>query len=115
VEDIEVQVGQVRTLQSGQTEDNLRPVKFRGEVLGRRETYTGGDDTRGVTETLYKTEDGRLIVYVEVWSRWQGEWDRSNLHKVTEADLGVGGEFELLGRQAGLGRPLTLDEALTEV
>jgi len=32
---------------------------------------------------------------------------------LAESDLQVGGEFELLGREAGMGRSLTLDEGLT--
>jgi len=52
------------------------------------------------------------VVYVEDWSRWQGEPNHYSLCQVTEADLGVGGRFEALGREAGFGRPLTLDEAL---
>jgi hypothetical protein len=49
---------------------------------------------------------------VEDWSRWQGEPNTYDLLEVTEADLGPNGRFEALGREAGFGRPLTLDEAL---
>ncbi|MCI0398824.1 MAG: hypothetical protein L0332_24265, partial [Chloroflexi bacterium] len=72
----------------------------------------GDNDTRGVDQTLYRTEDGRLIVYTEEWTRWQGETSTYTLHEATEADLRPGGDLEMLGYECGFGRPLTLDEAL---
>lgn len=100
------------------TQDLTREVEFVGEELASRTIYGTSDkgyltDTRGVTSTLYKTEDGRLVVAVKDWSNWQGEANTYSLEAVTEADLGANGRFEELGREAGMGRPLTLDEALT--
>jgi hypothetical protein len=117
METITLHVGSIVTGSSGQTNDNRREVQFTSEKLaGRTEYGTGRDggitDTRGVTEALYRAEDGRLIVHVESWSRWQGEPNVYSLHEVTEADLQPNGRFELLGAEAGYGRPLTLDEAL---
>ncbi|MFA5266041.1 MAG: hypothetical protein WC378_19640 [Opitutaceae bacterium] len=66
-----------------------------------------------MTETLYRTADDRLVVYVDDWSRWQGEPDTYSLHEVAQTDLQPGGLFESLGRECGFGRPLTLDEALS--
>jgi hypothetical protein len=115
---IKVFVGSVVAGNSGQVNDARHPVTFEGEELARRTEYGEGrggvgiTDTRGVTETLYKTGDGRLIVHVEDWSRWQGEPTTESLHQATSADLGPNGCFEALGREAGFGRPLTLDEAL---
>lgn len=98
-------------------QDNTRPVEFVGEKLAERTEYDSGrhgglTDTSGTTETLYRTEDNRLIVHVEDWSRWQGEPTIYRLHEVTEADLELNGQYETLGREAGFGRNLTLDEAL---
>ena len=90
---------------------NTRPVEFEGENLAERREYEG-DDTRGTDETLYSTPDGRFIVYEESWSKWQGEYNNYSLHEVHINDLGINGWFEALGRIAGFGRPLTLDEAL---
>ena len=98
----------------GHPQDNLRPVEFTGEEVGSRRYYTDERGTRGTTETLYRTEDGRLTVYVELWSRWQGEPNYYKLVRAEAADLDVGGRFEALGRAVGLARPLTLDEALSE-
>jgi len=116
-EKIRVFVGSIVCGSGGQTNDTRRPVTFEGEKLAELTTYglgAGGiTDTRGVTETLYRASDGRLIVHVDDWSRWQGEPSVETLHQVTEDDLNVGGKFEELGREAGLGRDLTLDEALS--
>lgn len=118
MEKITVYTGEVVALSNGATQDLRRPVRFVGEGLAELTTYGYSDrtgyptDTRGVTETLYRTEDGRLVVYVQEWSRWQGEPNYYRLVEVTEADLQVGGRFEDLGREAGFGRALTLEEAL---
>jgi len=118
MEHITLRIG-TRTATGSVTQDLTRDVEFEGEELARRKEYgysdrTGGvTDTRGTTETLYRAADGRLVVYVEEWSHWQGEPNRYHLLEVTEDDLGVNGRFEALGREAGFGRPLTLDEALS--
>lgn len=117
-EQITVWVGTVVAASNGHVEDDRAPVTFEGEQLGQSTRYgigrNGGlTDTRGVTETLYRTSDGRLVVHIDNWSRWQGEPSTERLFEVTEADLSVGGKFERLGRECGFGRPLTLDEALS--
>lgn len=115
---IEVRVGTYVVGSGGIVQDDTRLVRFEGEELAKRTRYHYDNgqqlsNTRGVTETLYRTGDGRLVVHVEEWSRWQGEPDYYTLVGVTEEDLGINGHFEALGREAGFGRPLTLDEALT--
>src|SRR3972149_232964 len=119
METITEHVGSVVSGSSGQTNDSRREAQSTGEDLASRTEYgTGRDggitDTRGVNETLYRAEDGRLLVHVEDWSRWQGEPNTYSLHPVTEADLQPTGRFAALGAEAGYGRPLTLDEALSE-
>lgn len=115
---VTVQIGSVVAGNSGQTNDSRCDVTFEAEELSRRTQYgqdrNGGiSDSRGVTETLYRCADGRLVVHVGDWSYWQNESNVYTLREVTEADLQPGGEFEQLGCEAGMGRPLTLDEALT--
>jgi hypothetical protein len=114
METISVHIGSSRILSSGQAVDTLRPVEFEAELVGSYRTLTGDNDTRGIDQALYRTPDDRLIVHVKDWSRWQGEPDTYSLHEVNEADLGVNGEYEDLGRECGFGRALTLDEALAE-
>ena len=80
-------------------------MEFEGEELG-------SNNSRGVVETLYRAEDGRLLVHIKDGSHWQGELTRFSLRKVTKADLGPTGQFARLGEKAGFGRPMTLDEAL---
>jgi len=119
MEKITVRIGSVVGMSSGRTQDDTRQVEFVGEELATQRTYGLSDrtgnltDTRGVDETLYKTENERLVVHVKEWSHWQGEPNRYYLVEVSEDDLGVNGRFEALGAEAGFGRPLTLDEALT--
>ena len=120
MDEITVKIGSIVTGSSGQSNDTRRAVKFVGEELASRTKYgTASDgvtisDTRGVTETLYRADDGRLLVHINAWSRWQGEPDVLSLHEVAEADLQPGGHYELLGAKASFGRPLTLDEALKD-
>jgi len=114
---ITVSIGRVQSTSGGITQDNTREVQFEGEELATRTEFGAGReggiaDTRGVTETLYKAADGKLVVHVEDWSHWQGEPTTYSLHAVTEADLQPTGRFAALGAEAGYGRPLTLDEAL---
>jgi hypothetical protein len=114
---IKLEVGTYMVGNGGIVQDNLRPVEFEGEKLAGIKNYgykdSGApDDTRGTKETLYKTVDGRFVVYLEDWSHWQGEPNTYDLQEVTEADLGPNERFEALGREAGFGRPLTLNEAL---
>ena len=118
MEKITVEIGSIAALSSGQVQRNLKKVEFVAEELASRTEFGRSDqtgaltDTRGTTETLYKTEDGRYVVYVEEWSKWQGEPNRYRLVEVSEADLDATGPYAALGKAAGLGRPLTLDEAL---
>lgn len=119
METIVVLIGSMTSINSGRTQNLTRKVGFEGKELAQYCEY-GDDkndkptDTRGVRETLYRAEDGRLIVHVENWSNWQGEPTTYSLQEVTEADLGLDGQFWQLGAEAGFGRLLTLDEALDE-
>lgn len=118
MEKITVYIGQVVVMSNGAQQDTRRPVTFEGEKLGEYREYGQGrdggpTDTRGTIETLYRASDGRLVVHSEDWSNWQGEPNTETLQEVTPADLQPGGDFEDLGRACGMGRPLTLDEALS--
>ena len=117
MENITVLVGTIQTLSGGQTQDLTREVELEAEKLAEYREFGYNEhgnpiDSRGVVETLYKTADDRLVAHVKYWSNWQGESNTYSLHEVTEADLAGNGRFAHLGREAGMGRPLTLDEAL---
>ena len=116
MEEIKLNIGIEQHMRDGRLQDLTRPVEFTGEELAELTTFGehkgSPSDTRGVTETLYRAEDGRLLVYVAEWSRWQGEANHYTLEQVEESDLETTGRFEALGREADFGRPLTLDEAL---
>lgn len=112
---INLQIGSETSANSGGIQSDLRPVEFIGELLAEDSWYDDPQsDTRGTKQTLYKTEYDRLVVYVEHWTRWQGETSTYTLYEANETDLQPNGKFEKLGRAAGYGRPLTLDEALKE-
>jgi hypothetical protein len=114
---IRILIGRISSV-NGRTQDATRPVEFKGQKLAEYlkigyDNRTGNlTDTRGITQTLYRTEAGRFIVHIEDWSRWQNEPTTYSLREVGESDLSVNGEFEALGREAGYGRPLALEEVL---
>jgi len=116
---IRVMIGTIETAHNGYSQDSRRVVEFSGVELGKRTEYDYDagkgclTDTRGATETLYKAQDGRLIVHVDDWSRWQGEPSTERVHEIQESELQTGGQYELLGAECGFGQPLTLEEALT--
>lgn len=116
MEKITVSIGEYVALNGGE-QNFMTPVTFVGETLGKRVVYDEDEGrvtkTRGVTQTLYRVSDERLVVHTERWSQWQGEKNSAALREVTFSDLNVGGEFEALGRACGLCRDLTLDEALS--
>lgn len=117
MEEIKLYIGSVVTLNNGAQQDMRREVVFQGEQVGTYREYGEGrdgrpTDTRGTTETLYRTADGSLVVHVDEWSRWQGEPNTETLYRITEKDLEPSGQYYDLACACGLGRPLTLEEAL---
>ena len=118
MEKVKLNIGVYCVGNGGITQDNTRSVEFEAEKLAEHREYgeINGHitDTRGLTQTLYRTADGRLVVYEEEWSYWQCDPNHYALLQVTAEDLGVDGRFEGLGRVAGRSRPLTLDEALED-
>jgi hypothetical protein len=110
-ERVRVRVGTLIAV-NGRLQDFTQQVEFEARKLAEFHRFLGTDDTRGVSEVLYQTPDGRLIVHLEDWSRWQNEPTHYKLVEITQDDLQPGGRFEFLGREAGIARPLTLDEAL---
>ena len=115
MEQVTVMVGSITTGNSGLTRDTTRDVNFTGERLGeyRQPGMHKGtiSDSRGTIKTLYRTEDGRLIVHIQNWTRWVGEATSYTLHTVTLAELVK--EYPFLADACGLGQPLTLDQALS--
>jgi len=117
---ITVTIGRVVSIgSSSRQQDDTREVQFEGEQLAIHTDYGSNPrsgrptDTIGVTRTLYRAQDGRYLVYIEDWSHWVGSTNTYQLVEVKQADLGPTGPYALLGQEAGLSRPLTLDEALT--
>ena len=108
METVELKIGPVVGLKYGALEDRRRPVVFEGEKLAEHGWY---DDVR---LTLYRTADGRVVMYIEARSHSQGGPSVCALRAVTPEGLGIHVGIEVPGRAAGMGRALTLDEALSE-
>ncbi len=118
---IRLTVGRQQTTSSGAEDYRTRSAEFVAERVGEyRELGTGRDgrptDTRGTIQVLYRAEDGRLVVHIQEWSKWQGEPTIFSLVQAGPADFEPGGRFYDLGVESGVeqSRPLTLDEALAD-
>lgn len=107
-----MKVGSYYADRSGRPHDDYQEVAFEADKVGEAAYLTGSDDTRGVDQVLFKTPDGKLLVYEYYWTKWQGETSSRGLLEVEEGDLGPNGQYWRLGKGAGYGRPLTLEEAL---
>lgn len=62
METIKLEVGTYSTNNNGMPIDRTRPVEFEAEEMGTWADYS--DENRPTKQTLYRTADGRLIVYV---------------------------------------------------
>jgi hypothetical protein len=109
METVTIYVGSVLVGSAGGVNDTRQKVQFEGEQLGERlassigRSVCGKSDTRGTSETLYRTADGRLLVHIYEWSQHPGDLSVESLHEVSAADLQPGGQYELLGADCGLG------------
>jgi len=71
------------------------PVSFLGEKLAIATLYAEDHKTWQRKETLFRDEEGHLLVYVE--DRSQTPDGAYKLYEATKADLGVRGRFASLG------------------
>jgi hypothetical protein len=94
-----LQVGSVRTI-GGRKNDLTRIVQFEGQEVATRTAYIDEERTRRVTETLYHTTDGRLIVHVETWSQEEEKGTIYSVLEISGTELQKGGRFEELGHGA---------------
>ena len=92
-------IGSTREI-CGRQRDLTRVEEFEGEKVATHTMHRDAEGTRGVTETLYHLTDGRLIVYVENWSKRPEEGTVYSMLEVRGADLQKGGRFEELGKGA---------------
>jgi hypothetical protein len=80
--------------------ERTRYAEIEGLQLAVREEQINAEGTLGFREALYYTEDGRLIVHVESWSKQHGDQTICSMLEVKRNDLQIGGRFEILGRGA---------------
>ena len=85
---------------SGTRIDRTRLVEFEGQLLAVREETTNAEGTVGFTETLYYTEDRRLIVHIESWTTQYGQQSIYTVLEIDRTDLQPAGRFEVLGQGA---------------
>ena len=106
METVKLWIGKVERLRDGRSSDMRRPVEFEGEKLAEVTTYRQRKSSvtgpRRTTETLYRAEDGRLLVYTQEWSRCYGEAEHHSMQQVMAEHLGPDGRFSALGREAGM-------------
>ena len=56
--------------------DDTRRVRFVGRLLAEAEVYSGQTSDRkdrGTDYKIYQTQAGKILVWWEKWSRWEGE------------------------------------------
>jgi len=79
----------------------FRQVDFVGEVLAENSRAYATEQGRfEVVETLYRADDGHLLVHVDKLPSSEKLYEFSTLRRVQEVDLAEGGEFAELGRKA---------------
>ena len=109
---IEIRVGKMRTLPSGEVENMWRTVKFVGDVLANQILFDEDEDgnevySRGISMGLYQLEDGRLLVERNTWSEEGSEYSLTTIYFPEPGDFEPGGEFESLAAYL----PMTIEEA----
>lgn len=100
---------------TGLQHDNRRPVEFFGDELASVTFLKLQDgvvcENRGMTQTLYSIPGDRLVVYVEEWSKVEGEESLYTLVEVTEEELREEWS-KLLAYKAGILPPLSVDDVV---
>jgi hypothetical protein len=90
----------------------FRQIDFVGEVLAENSRAFSTEQGRfEVVETLYRADDGHLLVHVEKLPSSEKLYEFSTLRKVQEEDLAEGGEFAELGHKARISPPGDATEA----
>lgn len=101
---------------TGLQHDNRRPVEFFGDELASVTFLSFQDgvmcENRGMTQTLYRIPGDRLVVYVEEWSKIEGEESLYTLVEVTKDELKGAEWSELLAYKAGILPPLSVDDVV---
>ena len=95
MEELVVWIGSFKTGEDGQQEGDTRPVRFVGEELASSTQYAEETGLWEVIQTLYRREDGRLLVHVK--DRSQPDTHLYSLHEATMEDLQPDGRFAGLG------------------
>ena len=100
-----------RRVVCGEDYEFVKYEEFEGKTLG---ACWEEENNRGTQTTFYQTNDGRIVVHVVRWSRWENEATYAYVHVFPSLD-GVNGAMAMFSwelAQAGIIPPRTvgLDE-----
>ena len=76
--------------------DDLRPLKFEGELIAKAESVAKGTLARGYTLELYRTKGGKLVSSCIGWSVVDGERNEHDA-RANEDQKGVFEFFDTFG------------------
>jgi hypothetical protein len=96
VEEQIVWIGDAIIPKGGAEQGRQRPVRFHGEELAVAIVVGENNGAWQRKETLFRTGDGRLLVYVQ--DRSQAEGSACGLYEASPADLCRDGRFAGLGQ-----------------
>lgn len=108
---LDLQIGRITVLPNGHLDAEFHTVRITGQILATLEDRT--DNERPTRQSLIITEEtGRLLVHEDRQTTWVNEPSLCLLYEISTEDLAPLQEYSALGDKAGLGRNLTIDEAL---
>lgn len=96
---IVAEIGWSRRVRGIGYEEHFRTVSFQGKVLA--DLVTKDAQGRVLLLELYRTVDGRLVVYRRMFKpgpEGYPSWARRTLEEITPADLNTGGKYDELGQ-----------------
>jgi hypothetical protein len=96
MEEQTVWIGSVLTRKQDVQQSLQEPVHFVGEELATSILYADDNGAWERKETLFRADDGRLLVYVQ--DRSQEQESACSLHEASFPDLGRRGRFAGLGQ-----------------
>ena len=97
-----------RRVVCGEDYEFVKYEEFEGETLG---ACWEEENNRGTQTTFYQTNDGRIVVHVVRWSRWEGEATHAYIHVFPSLD-GVNGAAAMFWwelENAGIIPPRTVE------
>jgi len=97
-----------RRVVCGEDYEFVKYEEFEGETLG---ACWEEENSRGTQTTFYRTHDGRIVVHVVRWSRWENEATYAYIHvfPALEGVNGAAAMFQWELENAGIIPPRTVE------